>query len=985
MDFLDADILDLADLAARSHDPTVDADLAELNEIEISEDMVSSRHRYDNFDLSPEEQFKREVIDDNKLALRLLNDGRQKDALNLLKRCEARVVQQIQTRGQMPFFMKLLSITLTNIAFYCRKKGIYQVALKYLARVLQIEKHALDQKVTLASTYLNISSILANLGKHKESYKYCAIANRMYLDIKEAAIEGGPSDPAEKTGLVSSYLNLATNCEQLGNFKAALSHANEGYHFALVELGPKHPLSVNVSSYLERLTKQMEHTAKKQSNNSRDNAFGSHRFRRDDDHSRGITLDYKGKRRSGSEQSGYDDDSFSGLPGISVKRAKTIEKPRRFENDIVLVDIKPSRPKSNVKSELNTLIENLKIPKGIKDKYAPQAPKSGMGILTAPKKPGLLRPGRNPNNPPPRQFNPLFVPNYGAESIYQMNYPQSTFSDPLDSRLPYYRAQTPIQHTQLYTMSSVQSQPMQTPVPTAQEMSMPSNHGFPMQTRLPPANNYSYGQPPQSNFGQTGSFGGQSTSQGSQGGQSGMAHQFDHSGVGYSSYQQPGQIFQGNHPHSSTFHETSQLGQGGQGQGQAQLGMMPKLPRLPDIEANEQILASRVHQPPATYSITVPPRGQPLPAYPAPWATHNPPAAQGDSQTSKTVNSPTYQNAITASALLTYNASGVSGTDDGNTLPATQQNPPQPPQPPSFSESKPKLNFNRLDAIHIDLRPKSTTAARKDEHQRQEVLQTKKTDGKDSNSRSDSEVRSLEATDESKKDGGRLFKKTVGFDEAEKYSLSQESENGMLDSAQQKWQVNVQYAERKNMDREDGQRVAKKNDSKTVTPPKSEAKSNTQSTNSSLTQSTLINYQYQTKNPYTMKGSDSVISKTEVESVDLSDGQPYKETKVDRLNEKYKPKMDKIKEEPSLADSKFLSMLDSHMGGSSNLKSPRRGEDSERKNYQITDVDMPDDGNFSGNKSDGNRTNFNASVASSEELKNQKPPMVTRSQVVSKK
>lgn len=966
---MDNDILDLAELAAKSYDPTIDADLAELNEIEISDDLISSRVMYNDQDYTPEEQFKHEIIEENRLALKLIADQRMKDSLILLKRCEARIVQEIKVRGQTPFYMKLLSITLTNIAFYCRKKGIYQIALKYLARVLQIEKNALDQKVTLASTYLNISSILSNLNKHKESYKYCSIANRMYLDIKEASIQGGKSDASEKTGLVSSYLNMATNMENLGNFKAALSHANEGFHFALVELGIKHPLAQNIRTYLEKLTRRIESTAKKQSMNGRENAFGSHRYRQDDDHSRSVTVDQRNKRGSGSEESAYDE-SYAGLPGLSVKRAKTIDKPRRYDNDILLVDIKPARPKSNVKSELSTLIEDLKVPQSIKEKYAPQAPKSGMGSMTSQKPKSMLR----SNRPlPPKPFNPLFVPNYGAESHYSMAYPVDPSFGEMRHQpqtIPgYYRAQTPIQVNPMHPSGMMQLPPR---LPPTHQHQPPISH-MPL-----PAGVYGY-QP-----NQTGSFGQSShattlpphfTS--------GYMNQTFESQPSYG-YSQPQINFEGSHHTTQSQPHGNQIG-------------LPRLPRLPEIgEVSDHRDPSRTAT--QAYSVSVMPKGQmtvmlenrhPLKSGPNLASTTGATSRADPNLSSLEINASDF---ITNDSLKSK-----SDQEDGSKIQ------PQPKAP---------LNFNRLDTIHIDLRPKGhkktetprstnmplpkevipSPAPARQPHQ----ASNKPISGPREGSNSTQEVKSIDTDrlSENHRDQDNFSKKAVTFDENEKRSISQESELGLQDTITSRWQVNVEFAERKTSNKDDGQKVAQKPPPKNPTPPQKDINlpktiktpkeqpiqlppPQNKASPQSLTKSQIYSQ-------HTFRGPDhdgSLVNKTEVESVDLNEPL-HPESKADRLNDKYRPKMDKIKEEPSLTDSKFLSMVDSHIGASTFTKGAQQGQPSNKSKFQITDVDMPDDGNYTPDKSSGARTNFNASNASIEDSKPSKPPMVTRSQLI---
>lgn len=105
---------------------------------------------------------------------------------------ERNLVARLRAEGNDPLLMKLLSVTLNNLACYNKREGRFQISLRYLARVLQIEKYALDDNRALASTYLNVSAILSNLKKHKDALKFARRANEMYMREKERLLnEGG--------------------------------------------------------------------------------------------------------------------------------------------------------------------------------------------------------------------------------------------------------------------------------------------------------------------------------------------------------------------------------------------------------------------------------------------------------------------------------------------------------------------------------------------------------------------------------------------------------------------------------------------------------------------------------------------------------------------------------------------------------------------------------------------------------------------------
>ncbi len=148
---------------------------------------------------------------------------------------------------------------------------LYQIALRYLARVLQIEKFSLKKDVTLASTYMNISAVLSHMNRHREALKIAKKANGMFLDLKEKQLNGhNPygstfsmqdsthTESSFHINLIISYFNMGIAAERLGSKREAFSCINQGYHFAMIDLGMTHPVTGNMKNYLDQLSAELK-------------------------------------------------------------------------------------------------------------------------------------------------------------------------------------------------------------------------------------------------------------------------------------------------------------------------------------------------------------------------------------------------------------------------------------------------------------------------------------------------------------------------------------------------------------------------------------------------------------------------------------------------------------------------------------------------------------------------------------------------------
>lgn len=260
---------------------------------------------------------------------------------------------------------------------------------------------------------------------------------------------------------------------------------------------------------------------------------------------------------------------------------------------------------------------------------------------------------------------------------------------------------------------------------------------------------------------------------------------------------------------------------------------------------------------------------------------------------------------------------------------------------------QPTLNINSLNSIHIDLRPKSSKS--------QVPAFTAMTDSSNNSQDDDSRGQKTQAY---------RFK-----------GDNRSSEDSLANSANSKWNVSVQYASKKESQREDGSKVTPKHTRPDITTNTAKHSvqgivENRKETSSQVNKSPLKHKQTAfladtpdtIANPYALN-EFAEPDKTLAESIELPDSERHRiemNTRSDRIDEKYRPKLERIKEEESLTASKFKSVQGSHLGDDSQVKPLRSSTMKNTSKFQVTDVDMPE----SPAKSTGNRTNFNNSSVS---------------------
>ena len=248
----------------------VSLDWLAKSHIEIASEDESSRTIR-----SQENEFTRGIVEENSRGVEFLQRGKLKEGFEVLKQCERRIIEELKaledaSLGSMDQerqekrveAMRLLSITLNNLACYCKKKALHQVALRYLTKVLQIEKRIVKNEHTLASTHLNISSVLSCLNKHDTALRFAEHANKHMLRLRQAQTDQQTEvPPQEKVALVSSYINMSVAAERAGNRSLAWRHACAGHQLALVDLGASHHMTASLKQYVDYITPLMKNSS----------------------------------------------------------------------------------------------------------------------------------------------------------------------------------------------------------------------------------------------------------------------------------------------------------------------------------------------------------------------------------------------------------------------------------------------------------------------------------------------------------------------------------------------------------------------------------------------------------------------------------------------------------------------------------------------------------------------------------------------------
>lgn len=190
------------------------------------------------------------------------------ESLSNFKEAERFLLEEIQQIGTHPTLCRLLTVTLNNLACFYRKKGHIRSALRYFVQVLSIEKFYLKETYSMASTYLNVSTVLAELKKPEEALKFARRSMVLFTERalqEEEALESGSVNQSKSKdeqialkSLLSATINVATMCYKTERFAEAISIANSGIEKTRKYIGPNHYLEFRLDEVRDLAQKKLQ-------------------------------------------------------------------------------------------------------------------------------------------------------------------------------------------------------------------------------------------------------------------------------------------------------------------------------------------------------------------------------------------------------------------------------------------------------------------------------------------------------------------------------------------------------------------------------------------------------------------------------------------------------------------------------------------------------------------------------------------------------
>jgi tetratricopeptide (TPR) repeat protein len=190
------------------------------------------------------------VLKYNFIAMEYLKIENFKDSLALLKKAED--ILGSDENDVIPTRLKLMGITLNNLGCYYKKHRQPKVALSYLEKALDVEMQIESDNLNLAGSHLNICAVFSSLSRHKEALEHAKEALTLLESIQQEDYST-EKNITLATSLVICYYNVGVEFEYMNKYTDALGYYQIGFDLSRKELGPKHPLTVNLNNTVKKV------------------------------------------------------------------------------------------------------------------------------------------------------------------------------------------------------------------------------------------------------------------------------------------------------------------------------------------------------------------------------------------------------------------------------------------------------------------------------------------------------------------------------------------------------------------------------------------------------------------------------------------------------------------------------------------------------------------------------------------------------------
>ena len=146
---------------------------------------------------------------------------------------------------------QLKAVTLNNIGCFYKNTGRPHLALQYCNSALDIERE-MEDGLSMASTHLNLCSILSAMKRHSDAYDHAQSALQLIDACNPKA--GGPAlgQPAGISLRAVAYHNLAVQLEAMNMLQKAVHMLAMGHGAARSELGPDNTITVSLEKQWTR-------------------------------------------------------------------------------------------------------------------------------------------------------------------------------------------------------------------------------------------------------------------------------------------------------------------------------------------------------------------------------------------------------------------------------------------------------------------------------------------------------------------------------------------------------------------------------------------------------------------------------------------------------------------------------------------------------------------------------------------------------------